>query len=121
MKHYHRVTDGSEKIPNNLVAGMLRFLHARNPDLEPLYAEVVFWHVEVDGDRIVREVGFTPDDEPILAAPVGRNPGTWTILAFNFDDRCGPVIDAESFHRGWHEAVGKMTPIIQNQTEPEPG
>ncbi len=118
-KRYYRVTDGTDEVPNNILAFWLRQRHAANPDLDQIYTEVAYWFVEVEKYRVIREVGFGAEGEPILAAPLGRNPGTWTTIELNFVGREGPAIDEASFLRGWESAVARLKPTISPQAEDE--
>ena len=119
QRRYYRVTDGTDEVPNNMVAIWLRERHAANPDLGPLYTEVAYWYVEVEQDRVVREVGFAANGRPILGAPMGRNPGTWTTIPLNFGGREGPAIDSEAFLQSWDGVVVRLGPLMSTQAEAE--
>jgi hypothetical protein len=113
--YYLRVTDGSESIPDNLLAGMLRCRHDGNPDFAHLYPAVKFWYVEADRGRVLREVGFAElvgadgGFVPVVFGPHGRNPGLWTTLELGCSrQRDGLEVTREAFEAAWDRARQRL-------------
>jgi hypothetical protein len=114
---YRETTDGSEEIPGNLLAGMLRCLHAQNLDFEHIYPNVSNWLVEIQDGRVIREVGINKQGEPIVVGPLGRNGGLWTNLTIRFSERDGLPIDQKVFDENWMQAYEKLTPLVKPKPE----
>ena len=54
-------------------------MQTENPDFDDLYPQVNWWLLEIDIDtnKVNREVGLDKDKNPIVLAPWGCNYGLW--------------------------------------------
>ncbi|MBN2292438.1 MAG: hypothetical protein JXM70_08440 [Pirellulales bacterium] len=100
--HYYELNDGSDEVPNNLLAGMLRCRHSCNPDFEKHYPYVTKWYVEIDTAKalVTREIGLNDSGCPIVLGPFGRNDGLWTGLD-GISGRDAPRISKVAFEEAW--------------------
>lgn len=116
---YVELTDGSEEIPNNLLAIMLRQRHCFNPDFASQYASVVKWHLEVDQGAVLREIGLTADGRPVAIGPFGRNDGLWGSIPCTFGSPHEPRVDPGMFQKNWDLLASELGHrILPKITEP---
>jgi hypothetical protein len=102
---YFELNDGSDKVPNNLLACMLRMRCECNPDFQASYASVARWYVEFDPVQrvVLREVGLNSQGFPVTLGPFGRNDGFWTGVStgINIDARRALQIEIATFEADW--------------------
>lgn len=100
---YFELDDGSQAVPDNLLAAMLRRRYDCNPDFEHVYATVTRWWAEVDVARglVLREVGFDACGQAVVLAPFGRNSGLWTGVSAEFGFNPSPTIEKSTFEATW--------------------
>src|SRR5713226_9112487 len=108
--YYRQTTDGSDQIPDNLLAGMLRCLHGQNLDFQHLYPYVAKWLLEVEEGHVIREIGIDKNEAAIVLGPLGRNRGLWPNLTVGFGERDGLPVDKEIFEEHWEQVYRKLAP-----------
>ena len=75
---------------------------AANPDLEPKFADVGLWWVEINEHGVPqREIGFDVAGRAIVLAPDDRNTGFWTDSPMVFSLQEFEAVDQASFDSAW--------------------
>lgn len=100
-------TAGWSEKPGPIWRVLSLILPKANPDFEDLYREVSYWFLEVENEKIVREIGFSKHGEPIVIGPYGRNFGMWTDSPILLDplEYGYEQIQAEDFEKYWLEVA----------------
>ena len=88
--------------------GLRAVLAETTPDLDPAYAQVTHWWLEVsDNGQVTREIGFDPSGRAVAAAPLGNNHGIFTD-----SDRApgglGAAVSGTEFERVWSELSARF-------------
>jgi len=97
--------DGRSEKPGPIWRVLSLILPKANPDFEDLYREVGYWFLEVENEKIVREIGFSKQGAPIVIGPYGRNFGMWTDSPILLDplESGYEEIQEKDFEKYWLE------------------
>jgi hypothetical protein len=80
----------------------LWFVPLGNPDFESSFHLVRTWLVEVDeAGNANREIGLDSSQEPVIAAPWGKNMGFWTDINGPFPLDSADSITSDEFEAKW--------------------
>ena len=85
-----------------LIARLLsKVLPNANPDFGPIYPQVTYWHLEIQGTKPIREIGFNRSGEPVVLGPFGANYGMWTDSPVLIEPSDYPSVSKDLFVVDW--------------------
>jgi hypothetical protein len=97
-----RTEVGERRSPPAWLQILKRVLPAANPDFDDRIRDIQYWWIEVNEQgQPQREIGFSGNDQAVMAMPLGENCGYWADSQMILEPRDYKRVNQADFENQW--------------------